>query len=419
MEEIRSAEYGKSRVLYVWESILDLNYYPIFGLARELLSHIPAIVVPHILKSIFATSERLVSMGVSAFQDMAGKMFQRLITDRKFLATYYTLPELAYLLAELALSRLDIDWADLSQICALRVADFACGTGALLAAVQRSIYRRHRRYGGNDAEIHQSVMEDVLVGTDIMPAGMHLTASILSSARPGQEYRYTNTLLYGDSGDNTGLSIGALDLLAKNDIRILFGVSEQGVQITAKRSVACRGIVIPHNGYDVVIRNSPFTRTTNHEVKSGRRTASLVPAFRTTGSQMRAMSKKLSSITRSFGHGNAGLASDFMDLADRKLKVGGVMALVIPFSFVKGKSWEKARGALDRRYEDVRIVAISAAGSYDRVFSSDTGMAECLVIATKKDIRNGFAHAVLFYEHRASSLFFVRIGYESKGHSAV
>ena len=43
-------------------------------------------------------------------------MFQTLITDRKFLATFYTLPESACLLAELAVERLDVDWSDRAAI---------------------------------------------------------------------------------------------------------------------------------------------------------------------------------------------------------------------------------------------------------------------------------------------------------------
>ena len=69
-----------------------------------------------------------------------------------------------------------------------KVADFACGTGALLSAVQRAVYRRHRRTGGNDADLHRGVMEHVLLGTDILPSATHLTASMLSSTHPGIHY---------------------------------------------------------------------------------------------------------------------------------------------------------------------------------------------------------------------------------------
>ena len=66
-------------------------------------------------------------------------MFQRLIADRKFLATFYTLPSSAALLAELAAARLDIDWSDCEAVIALRIGDFACGTGALLNAAYEAV----------------------------------------------------------------------------------------------------------------------------------------------------------------------------------------------------------------------------------------------------------------------------------------
>ena len=112
----------------------------------------------------------LVGLGATTYHDLTGRMFQTLITDRKFLATFYTLPESACLLAELAVDRLDVDWADRAAIERLRIADFACGTGALLSAAQRAVYRRYRRAGGDDKAIHQGVMEHVLTGLDIMPA---------------------------------------------------------------------------------------------------------------------------------------------------------------------------------------------------------------------------------------------------------
>ena len=59
------------------------------------------------------------------------------------------------------------------------------------------------------------------------------------------------------------------------------------------------------------------------------------------------------------------------------------MALVLPFSFLAGKSWARARQALTTLYLEVQILSIAAIGSRDRAFSADTGMAECLVLAKK------------------------------------
>ena len=134
-------------------------------------------------------------------------MFQRLITDRKFLATFYTLPSSAALLAELAVSRLNIDWSNHKKITGLQIGDFACGTGALLKAAYEAILSRYRRRGGNDREIHPQMMENALLGTDIMPAATHLTASMLSNVHPSVTFKNTKiiTLPYGKQSRDDGI----------------------------------------------------------------------------------------------------------------------------------------------------------------------------------------------------------------------
>ena len=110
--------------------------------------------------------------------DLTGRIFQRLIADRKYLATFYTLPASAALLARLAVAKLcpepaegmeGVDWSDAGAIGKLRIGDFACGTGALLSAVYDQVAARHERAGGNAAALHKVMMEDVLYGCDVMP----------------------------------------------------------------------------------------------------------------------------------------------------------------------------------------------------------------------------------------------------------
>ena len=74
------------------------------------------------------------------------------------------MPESACLLAELAVERLDVDWSDRAAIERLRIADFACGTGALLSAAQRAVYRRSRRAGGDDKDLHRALMAALVRG---------------------------------------------------------------------------------------------------------------------------------------------------------------------------------------------------------------------------------------------------------------
>ena len=81
-------------------------------------------------------------------------------------------------------------------------------------------------------------------------------------------------------------------------------------------------------------------------------------------------------------HGNAGIASAFAALADKKLKSGGVLAMVMPLSVASGVAWRGFRQMMESRYSDLHILSIAAYGM-DMSFSSDTGMAECLVIASR------------------------------------
>ena len=86
-------------------------------------------------------------------------------------------------------------------------------------------------------------------------------------------------------------------------------------------------------------------------------------------------------------HGNAGIASAFVALAHRQLRPGGVLALVLPLSAASGLSWQGFRQMLADDYTDATVLSIAANGR-DMSFSSDTGMAECLVVARKNPASN-------------------------------
>ena len=121
----------KGSLLNIWNAILEINYWPIFSIARDIVEELPIMAVPPVMNRIAESISDLAQLGVTTYHDLTGRMFQTLITDRKFLATFYTLPESACLLAELAVERLDVDWSDKAVVESLRIADFACGTGGL------------------------------------------------------------------------------------------------------------------------------------------------------------------------------------------------------------------------------------------------------------------------------------------------
>ena len=404
---VLNSEFRKTAVIDCWRSIYtDVNYWPIFKIATELLVNISIVHANRILKHLRKMSDALAELGVIGLNDLSGRMFQKLIADRKFLATFYTLPVSATLLAELAIARSNTDWTDAECVKSLKVADLACGTGTLIGALYHSILTRYRRAGNDDSDIHSDMIENSLYACDIMPAATHLTASTLSNLHPRIAYGTTKivTMPYGKDKYEVPY-IGSLELIKDVHARSLLSLGRQqifgrlesemdesvnalGHQVTDLRMdvEADHDVDVDPESLDIVIMNPPFTRPTNHE-----RTDVPVPSFagfNTSEDEQKAMSARLKLLSRELeqpaGHGNAGLASNFIDLAHVKLRPGGVLALVLPATFVQGESWSNARRLLRDCYRDITIVSITSTGRTETAFSADTSIAEVLVIATKK-----------------------------------
>ena len=71
-----------SDLLREWRQILTINYWSIFSIAHDLLRSInPPAQAAQALRSMRATAERLVDLGVSESHDLTGTVFQRLIAD--------------------------------------------------------------------------------------------------------------------------------------------------------------------------------------------------------------------------------------------------------------------------------------------------------------------------------------------------
>ncbi len=394
----------RSRLIKCWREVLRINYWPIFKIAIDLLLTLRDAPALTIMDRLADVANQLARIGATSLNDLSGRMFQRLISDRKFLATFYTLPNSAALLAELAVPALDVDWRDASAVQDLRMGDLACGTGALLLAAYHGVLARHRHSGGDDAKLHARMMERALVAADIMPAATHLTASNLSGTHPGTTFERTcvYTMPYGRQPEERELpiAIGSLDLLDEGrDTMALFGTGQR--QTRGDRDDAGDVDVrvdIPHGCLDLAIMNPPFTRPTNHES-----TTVPVPSFAgfdAKEDEQRDMSRRLKEIGRHMdlrvGNGNAGLASHFLDLAHAKTRPGGMIALVLPASFAQGGSWRAARQLIETDYKNIVVVAIAATGSTDQAFSADTGMAEVLLVARKRKLGEPGDRSALF-----------------------
>ncbi len=373
--------------LEAWSVILAINYWPIFAIAKDVLEQLPSGDAARILRTLRRTAQRVDAAGVTNAHDLTGRIFQRLIADRKYLATFYTLPASAALLARLAVARMDgVDWSDADAIANLRIGDFACGTGALLSAVYDQIAALHERAGGDSANLHTAMMEEALYGCDVMPSAIHITGSTLSGMQPnvgfGQSRLYT--MPYGRQEDTT-VKIGSLELLQSSSAMTLFNTSDPALRTgSVGEETAAQVLVdIPDERFDLVIMNPPFTSNTKHYDAGDGVLNAAFAAYESSESDQSDMAARLRRLARdSTYHGHAGMGSAFAALADRKVRPGGVVAFVLPFTAITGSSWAKFREMIASQYTDTTIVSIAANGR-DMSFSSDTGMAECLVIARK------------------------------------
>ena len=219
-------------MLAAWEGILKINYWAIFAIAKDILEQLPARDAAAILRVLRDTAQSVETTGINNAHDLTGRIFQRLIADRKYLATFYTLPASAALLARLAVAKMDgVDWSDAEAIGKLRVGDFACGTGALLSAVYEQIAARYERSGGDPRDLHRVMMEEVLYGCDVMPSAIHITGSTLSGIEPSVSFESSRlyTMPYGRQKDGT-VKIGSLELLQASETMTLFNTSDPAMR---------------------------------------------------------------------------------------------------------------------------------------------------------------------------------------------
>ncbi len=377
----------QDETLAAWKDILNINYYPIFAIGRDILAQLPEEFALRALRRLRLTAVSVNGTGVDNAHDLTGRVFQRLISDRKYLATFYTLPPSAALLARLAVAKMQgVDWADADAIGKLKIGDFACGTGALLSAVYEQIAVRHEGAGGDAEAIHPAMMEEALYGCDVMPSAIHITGSTLSGMQPdigfGKSRLYT--MPYGRQSDGS-VKIGSLELLQSSQAMTLFNTSDPALRTgsAGEETAAQANVDVPDWGFDLVIMNPPFTRNTTNEAQYANTFNAAFAAFGTSDQEQREMGKRLEAFKAgTCYHGNAGIASAFAALAHRKLKPGGVLALVLPLSAASGLSWKDFRAMLKADYTDLTVLSIATDGK-EMSFSSDTGMAECLVIARK------------------------------------
>ncbi len=389
MESVRSLRQLLPTIDYAdviddWNTILKVNYRPIFEDARNLVEALATDdrLVKHILKLLCEAAKDLVDTGIAQIHELAGIVFQKLITDRKYVKANYTLPESAVLLSTLVMP-------ELPKGKLPKVADFACGTGALLNGVYQRILSLYEQAGGNGRDIHQKMLEENLAGVDVMPNATHLTAAALASTYADMKLGGTRILTapYGKV-DNDIYAVGSLELLGRS----LFDTEGEQIGGEENRIVSLQQEFLSkvprenmkqqYETFDVVIQNPPFTRPGSDPAS----TSGAKSPFQGTDrpkEYTKIMQKILNEKATYVADGQAGLSSYFIELADIMLKRNGRMGFILPATVLVSPTSQKVRDMWATRFHDIVVITIAKAKGTDCAFSADTNMAECIIVGTK------------------------------------
>ena len=428
--------FSRLRLLTLWDAILDIDYYPIFSMARDVVAQLSDVEAADVLDECAQTAARLLGMGAVGRHDLAGRIFNELITERKLLAAFYTSIPAATLLAGLALAPgrwPGMDWRDADSLRRLRVVDPACGTGTLLMAAYQQIVQNRataitpspsmgetgmrgashdRRISpsplegegwgegaSDDAALHQALVEHTLFGADVVQSAIHLTAATLAAMSPsvGFTQMQLHSLRMGigppparlkelaqdqgrrtaREGDDRGhIYLGSLDWLESGETQSFFSATEEQVG-----AVGGAVGVVPQPRADLVISNPPYTRRGSDGGK-GEALARVLALPEDDAEAQQAVAKRTSALLKGTpANQTAGHAASFTVLADRLVTPGGRVALVLPVTALAGESWRDVRQMLASRY-DIEFV-VSSHDPKLRSMSFDTDIAEALLIARR------------------------------------
>ena len=362
---------------WIWKNI---NYVPIFQLAERVLDELPSNPNTTLaVKALLREAQAICRQQAALRHDLMGRIYHWLLHDAKFLGTYYTSVSAATLLLKLAMS---LDWkqdfTSPRELADFKVGDLACGTGTLLMAATQALTDRHIRdraekdmsLSEKDISIlHQTLMQNVIHGYDILPTAVHLTASTLALLAPEVAFRNMNLYVMPIGMDHGQARLGSLDFLQGPEVKTQFALDD--TQLDTIRTGAAKSTyanaIVPK--LDLCVMNPPFVSS-----RYGNRLFGSLP------SEREAMQKQLSVQAKRLGvSATAGLGALFVALAEMRIKPGGRIAFVLPVALATGEAWNPIRKLIAARFHLEMVITSHDSGRPN--FSENTDLSEVLFIA--------------------------------------
>ena len=369
-----------------WHGIwTKINYAPIFQIGEAILEKIP--VSPNAISAIrwLMTEAKSICANQSALRhDLMGRIYHWLLHHAKYLGTYYTATSSATLLLRLVFAQ---DWqgrdfGSPKNLSDFVVADLACGTGTLLMAAAQAVtdqfivsrVRKGRVLADKTlSRLHETLMEKVMYGYDVLPSAVHLTASTLGMLAPDVTYRKMNLFVMPMGVRHRSLRLGSLDFIDLKTVRtqIALDYSQMEIRQTGVSGEKFTSAEIPE--MDLCVMNPPFVRSSGGTnllfgSLSDDERAKLQTELKKRAKDLQA------SVT-------AGLGSVFLAIADKYLRVGGRVAFILPVALATGEAWSASRRLLADKYH-VEVVMVSHDAEHPN-FSENTDLSEIMFIARK------------------------------------
>lgn len=416
LRSLAAAKGGLLALEEAFDRILEINYQPIFRVAREIVEKLPPDVQPRI-GDLIELARKIASNRVLLRRDFAGKIYHSIVGDwavRKNFATYFTGVPAAYLLARLALATPNSSWrsfSSLENIESFRIADLACGSGTLLSASYDALlylYTKDCLKAGQEVNVedfHKTALEKVFWGLDALRFATHIAATTLALHNP--EVPLQNMDLYtvplGVNSEGM-VSLGSLDLAQRTLLDYFGGGTAVKISTSTERQTT---INFPE-GFNLVIMNPPFTRATGRGGREGgglfgfvadesvrEQLLKFYEKFREGIGRKMAVAAEAEGFLREFkiilgekgvrpllGVGQAGEGLLFLHVAGETVLEGGRVAFVLPRSLLSGVGWFLARALLASRFHlEYIVVSYDPQGGYN--FSESTALSECLIVARR------------------------------------
>ena len=382
LEKLRTIDrkIDRQRLSVAWKLILKTNYFAIFQIAENILKELGPPEASYIINNLSKTAEFIHGQRLASSTDMYGMLIQSVITDRDTLKAFYTRSESAILLASLVVPGHG-DPAYGKDAKNFTMADFACGSGTLLAAAYKLFGANYEATGEKMKKIHTHMMENSIIGYDVLPSATHLAVSCLAGLFPQVLFEVSRIgkMDFGKFMTMEGDAVyrlGSLDLIDSDstfdpNVTLIGGQAEEAHFNAEIGSTSC----------NLIVMNPPFTSNT----KSDEDRLAMFASF----GIAREDQKIMNDLTRkkfrgTCMDGRAGYPTHFMAIADRKLKHDGTLGFVMPSTVANGIGYARVRKMLAERYEKVMLVTLSGGGG-GRSFSADTSIGEALLVAKKRD----------------------------------